>query len=95
MFTAPKGWSMLSYQARAFREDVGRRLRDRRESLGLTQEQIAWEAGVAQGSISYYEQGKSEIPLRVLIDICRHLNVDPIEIVPSLHVSASNPDIAL
>lgn len=75
---------MANHRAQAFREEVGHRLRIRRESLGLSQEEVAWAAGVAQGSISYYEQGKSEIPLGVLIEICRRFGISPIEIVPSL-----------
>ncbi|TAK75784.1 MAG: XRE family transcriptional regulator [Dehalococcoidia bacterium] len=82
---------MTSHRERAFRQEVGRRLRTRRESLGLTQEEIAWEAGVAQGSISHYEQGKSEIPLGVLIEICRRFGVSPLEIVPSLGTAAPEP----
>lgn len=75
---------MAGYRAQAFREEIGHRLRDRREALGLSQEEVAWAAGVAQGSISYYEQGKSEIPLGVLIAICRRFGIPPTEIVPSL-----------
>lgn len=74
----------MTKYAQAFCEEVGHRLRNRRESLGLSQEEVAWASGVAQGSISYYEQGKIEIPLGVLIEICRRLAISPIEIVPSL-----------
>jgi transcriptional regulator with XRE-family HTH domain len=45
---------------------------------------VAWEAGVAQGSIAHYEQGKNEIPLGVLIELCRALKVAPVQIVPGL-----------
>lgn len=74
----------MTKYAQVFCEEVGHRLRNRREALGLSQEEIAWASGVAQGSISYYEQGKIEIPLSVLIEICRRLEISPIEIVPSL-----------
>ena len=75
---------MTGYQARTFRTLIGQRLRERRLALGLTQEEVAWEAGVAQGSISHYEQGKNEIPLGVLIELCRALKVAPVQIVPGL-----------
>ena len=75
---------MTDSRAQAFREEVGHRLRNRRVSLGLSQEEVAWAAGVAQGSISHYEQGKTEIPLGVLIEICRRFGISPIDIVPSL-----------
>ncbi|RLT37438.1 MAG: XRE family transcriptional regulator [Chloroflexi bacterium] len=79
---------MTNARTQAFREEVGHRLRNRRESLGLSQEEVAWAAGVAQGSISHYEQGKTEIPLSVLIEICRRFGISPIEIVPSLDAAS-------
>ncbi len=80
---------MPNNRAHAFRGEIGHQLRIRRESLGLSQEEVAWAAGVAQGSISYYEQGKSEIPLGVLIEICRRFGIPPTEIVPSLGLIAA------
>ena len=77
---------VTGYRAHTFRVVVGQRLRERRLALGLTQEEVAWEAGVAQGSISHYEQGKTDIPLGVLIDLCHALKVAPVEIVPVLAV---------
>ncbi len=50
----------------------------------MTQEAVAWEAGISQGSVSHYEQGKIEIPLGVLIELCRVLQVSPLVIVPGL-----------
>lgn len=80
---------MTNRRAQAFRKEVGHQLRDRRESLGLSQEEVAWAVGVAQGSISHYEQGKSEIPLGVLIEICRRFGISPIDIVPSLGAASA------
>lgn len=75
---------MPRYQSRAFRQLVGERLRETRLSKGLTQEELAWEAGIAQGSISHYEQGRNEIPVAVLIALCRAMRVPPVQIVPGL-----------
>ena len=75
---------MTRYQARAFRALIGRRLRERRLQLGRTQEALACEAGISQGSVSHYEQGKIEIPLGVLLDLCDVLEVSPLTIVPGL-----------
>jgi len=58
----------------------------------MTQEEVAWEAGVAQGSISYYEQGKNEVPLAVLIALCRALQIAPVQIVPALEPSEFGTD---
>lgn len=75
---------MTPYQARTFRTVVGQRLRERRLALGMTQEEVAWDAGIAQGSISHYEQGRNEVPLAVLISLCEALQIAPVEIVPGL-----------
>ncbi|MGE3960091.1 MAG: helix-turn-helix domain-containing protein [Dehalococcoidia bacterium] len=75
---------MTKQQARSFRVTIGQRLRDQRIRLGLTQEDLAWEAGISQGSVSHYEQGKIEIPLSVLLDLCRALRISPVLIVPGL-----------
>lgn len=83
---------MTRHQARTFRTLIGRRLRERRLALGLTQEEVAWEAGVAQGSISHYEQGKNEVPLAVLISLCRALQISPVQIVPGLAPSEFGTD---
>ncbi len=80
---------MANSRSLEFREEIGRGLRDRRESLGFSQEEVAWAVGVAQGSISHYEQGKSEIPLGVLIEICRRFEISPIDIVPSLGAASA------
>ena len=50
----------------------------------MTQEALACEAGISQGSVSHYEQGKIEIPLGVLLDLCDVLEVSPLTIVPGL-----------
>ena len=75
---------MTSYEARTFRSTIGRRLREHRLRAGLTQEEVAWQIGVSQGSVSHYEKGRIEIPLGVLLAACRILDVAPAEIVPGL-----------
>lgn len=64
-----------------FRQQVGARLKQLRQTLNLSQEEVAWEADVAQGSISNYETGRNDIPLSVLVAICQALNTSPIEVL--------------
>lgn len=85
---------MTRYQAQAFRTSIGRRLRERRLELGMTQEALACEAGISQGSVSHYEQGKIEIPLGVLLELCDVLAVSPLMIVPGLLPHDSGADVA-
>lgn len=67
---------------RGFRRDIGERLREVRIAKGLSQEELALEIDVAQGSISNYEIGRSDIPLSVLIAICHALRVSPGQFLP-------------
>lgn len=48
-------------------EHIGKRLRELRESVKLSQLRIAEILGLQQSSINRYESGKSEAPYRVLI----------------------------
>jgi transcriptional regulator with XRE-family HTH domain len=45
----------------AFVNEIGRKLKARREALGLTQQQAADGVGVDRASISHWESGKREI----------------------------------
>jgi transcriptional regulator with XRE-family HTH domain len=56
--------------------ETGRRLREARELIGLTQAQLgAAIGGRSQQVIDRYESGQSRIPLGVAIRICRELEV--------------------
>lgn len=78
---------MVLHEKRAlsrFHREIGERLRDRRTALGLSQEALAWEADVAQATISNYENGRHDIPISVLIALCRALAASPLDLVPDL-----------
>ena len=42
-------------------QSMGNYIREKRESLGMSQEQLAWEVGVSSKTISNWETGKSNI----------------------------------
>ncbi|MBM3140947.1 MAG: helix-turn-helix transcriptional regulator [Chloroflexi bacterium] len=77
--------------SRIFRQRVGARLRDLRRSLDMSQEEVAWEADVAQGSISNYEAGRNDIPLSVLVAICRALGTTPADVLHSVGEMPAEP----
>ena len=57
-------------QWRAWMRDLGRRQRQLREFVGLSQEQLAKRAGVSQGAVSRLEAGRGlATPLLVLMKI--------------------------
>ena len=51
------------------------KLKEFREIKQLTQQQAAESIGIDQRQWSRYEQGKNEIPVRYIIEICRTHNV--------------------
>ena len=59
-------------------------LRDRRTSLGLTQDQVATEAGIEMRAYQRYEHGKirlSSATMKIGLRICAALELDPFEAV--------------
>jgi transcriptional regulator with XRE-family HTH domain len=54
---------------------LGRRIRERRTSLELTQEQLAHELGVTHQHISRIEGGHAVPSLELLVELARHLGV--------------------
>lgn len=57
-------------------ENIGLRLRSARRDKGLTQDELAKEAGTNQAVIQKIENGKSLRP-RNIMDIAKVLNVNP------------------
>lgn len=76
-------------RAGALRRHIGTILRNRRLELGFSQEEVAWRAGVAQGSISNYEIARNDIPLTVLVRVCHALRVSPTDLLPFLAQATS------
>jgi transcriptional regulator with XRE-family HTH domain len=56
---------------------VGKRLRQRRTFVGMTQEQLGAALGITFQQIQKYERGANRIGASRLFDICRILDVTP------------------
>ena len=70
--------------APTIQREVGARLRRRRCELGLSQEHVAYEVGMTQGSISNYEVGRTDIPFTMLLRICAALRTTPADLIPMI-----------
>lgn len=57
-------------------EALGKRIRERRLELGMTQQELAKRAGIAQSTLSALEQGKTE-KSRDLVSIAQALRTNP------------------
>lgn len=73
----------LTYDRRA----VGSRLRGFRATLGMTQSDVAWYAGITQAALSNYENGKRDVPLPSLLSLARVLRISPIDLVPEFQLA--------
>ena len=51
-------WDKAS-QRKALRKEIGKRLRERRHQLGLSQEAVGAKAGIRQGIVSAMERGEN------------------------------------
>lgn len=60
---------------KAFYQQLGRRVAERRKALGLTQTDLAQELGVAQQTMAHYEGGSARIAVSMLPTVSRMLRV--------------------
>ncbi len=58
------------------KELFGRRVRERRHALGLTQQELADRAGLHRSYIGQIELGKRNVTLKSVAKIARALQVD-------------------
>jgi len=71
-----------------FRE-IGRRIQQAREEMGLTQEELAARLGCTQSALSNYELGKRRLYLNMLDEIAAILN-KPLDYFTDASVSADD-----
>lgn len=59
-----------------FNVDFGHLVKDARLKMGLTQEEVAWKAGISQVYYCYLEKGKRNIDLELALKLCDILTID-------------------
>lgn len=62
----------------------GRRVRDRRQDLGLSQEALADSAGLHRTYVGSVERGERNIALNNIVRLAAALQLDPAELVAGL-----------
>lgn len=60
----------------------GQRLREKRTESGLTQEELAGQAGLDRTYVSSCERGKRNVSLENIYKISLALNISPKELLP-------------
>ena len=71
--------------------EIGLRIKASRESLCMTQEQLAELVNISRTHLSNLEQGKNTISLDLLMRIAKHLRTSPADLLPRTESSALNP----
>lgn len=62
---------------------VGERIKKRRESIGLNQNDLSEKINIGRSSISNIEKGRQQPPLHTLFEICKVLDMDVQTILPT------------
>lgn len=65
--------------------EFGRRVRARRQELGLSQEALADACGLHWTFVGQVERGQRNLTLHNIVKIARGLETDPGELVRSIH----------
>ncbi len=66
---------------------INENLRSARINCGLTQEQVAQQVGISRQALSYYESGRSQPDLDMLMSLCKVYNTDINDILYGLRKS--------
>lgn len=69
------------------REQFGRILRDARTSKGLTQEELAFRAGMSVPYLSDIERGRSSPSLTMIVDLARGLGIGLAELFADFDIN--------
>lgn len=70
--------------------DVGNKIRQRREELGLTQQALASAVDLSRTSITNIEQGRQKLLVNTLFDIAKALEVSMADLLPESGISTGN-----
>lgn len=68
------------------REQFGRILREARAVKGLTQEELAFRAGMSVPYLSDIERGRSSPSLTMLVDLAIGLDMHPAELIAAVRL---------
>lgn len=71
---------------------IAARLKARRIELGLTQQQLGDQVALKRTSISNIEAGEQKPPLHVIYAICIALQLEPLDILPTIDRATTDPD---
>lgn len=71
----------LKLDVAEFEEDIGYRLKNRRESLGMKREFVASKMDVSTSIVTKWETGERNVPTNRLVELCNILKISPNELL--------------
>lgn len=63
---------------------IGRRLRERRDSMGVSQGRLAKQVGILRTSVTNIEAGRQRPPVHLLYRLALALNIDVPQLLPDI-----------
>lgn len=85
------GEHMSDPSQRALYREVGSKIREARERLGLTQQSLAIQVSLSRTSITNIEQGRQTILVHQLVAFARSLNLEVGALLPAPTIAVNLP----
>ena len=70
-------------------EDFGRKIKELREGLKMTQTELAKEIGISRTNLAQYESGVRKVPLNIILTFSNYFNVSVDELI-GVHIKSDN-----
>lgn len=67
-----------------FYRELGRSIRQAREAVGLTQEELAQRVDLSRASVANIERGNQGVALHKFLELSQALGIDPMRLLPRL-----------
>jgi transcriptional regulator with XRE-family HTH domain len=75
---------MKEHNIETLYQSIGRAIVAKRKSLKWTQAELAEQVAITRTSIVNIEKGRQRLPLHVLYTIALRMNVNPLDLLPSV-----------
>lgn len=77
------------------RYEVGQKIRERRQELGLSQDELADRIGTSRNYISRHENGKNDMSISTLFQYAAALETDPTVLCPDRFKQEAIPEMLM
>lgn len=75
-------------------QEIGNRIARARKKTKLSQHDLATRIGLKRTSVTNIEKGRQKVMVHTLIEVAKHLNVSPAELLPREQSGSSSNDVS-